>query len=556
MRGERVGVGDGGAGGVGLRPLDLVVFVLTCALFAGARLWRLDASCLWFDEIFSVHAAAHDWRGLLDFVALDLIHPPLFYLLLKLWIAVAGGESVWWLRLFPALTAAAAVVPFLLLCRELRLRRDARRFAFLLMAADGFLIQHAQELRMYSLLLLFAACSLWLFVRFAERDAPRRGDTLALFAVNLLLVYTHYFGWLLVALELVFLIVRRRRRSKLFAATVAALVVCYSPWLWLVWRAAGAGGGGLDQNLGWAVRPRPLDIFQPFLMLHEPFRFRRNTHEPVVLRVNVVLAALLFAPALAALCWRAFVGKPDEGREAATGDGLNLRRGAGLRYTTLRLLFFATTPVVVTFLLAQILPQSVWGVRHLIIIAPAYLPLAALAVVSARPAWLAIAIKILLACWLLLAGTVWLMRRDEPPIWCAWETLARRAAESEKAGAGEVENAGGVKIYATEDLVAYHMWYALRSFGGERVRVAVVKGLPGIVEDKAFFLPRGFPEVSVMDADAAFAEERFWLAFRDADWNESHPLLQMLSARGYEIAERFEVAASGQKAFIVSLRRR
>jgi hypothetical protein len=55
---------------------------------------------------------------------------------------------------------------------------------------------------------------------------------------------------------------------------------------------------------------------------------------------------------------------------------------------------------------------------------------------------------------------------------------------------------------------------------------------------------------------AVGSEEHFWAAFRDTDWNDAHPLLRLLDARGYEIEERFEVTASGQKAFIVSARRR
>jgi uncharacterized membrane protein len=71
-----------------------------CVLYIAVRMWRLTDTCLWFDEIFGVHAAGHDWNSILGFVAQDLIHPPLFYLLLKLWIGI-GGESLQWLRLFP-----------------------------------------------------------------------------------------------------------------------------------------------------------------------------------------------------------------------------------------------------------------------------------------------------------------------------------------------------------------------------------------------------------------------------------------------------------------------
>ncbi|HET6891170.1 MAG TPA: hypothetical protein VFH31_08730, partial [Pyrinomonadaceae bacterium] len=137
-------------------------FILIIALFIGARLWHLTSSCLWFDEIFSVHAARHDWNQLIRFVAADIIHPPLFYLLLKVWIGI-GGESLLWLRLLPVLISIATVVPFLLLCREFELTSTEIKLALLLLAVNGYLIKYAQEVRMYSLLLFLSVCSFWLF---------------------------------------------------------------------------------------------------------------------------------------------------------------------------------------------------------------------------------------------------------------------------------------------------------------------------------------------------------------------------------------------------------
>ena len=145
--------------------LSILVTVAVAGLFVALRLWRLSASCLWFDEIFSVHAARHGWAELLRFAAADIIHPPLFYLLLKLWISL-GGESLLWLRLLPALVSIAAIIPFVLLCRELGLKRSEWNLALLLLAVNGYLIKYAQELRMYSLLMFLSLCSLWLFVRF------------------------------------------------------------------------------------------------------------------------------------------------------------------------------------------------------------------------------------------------------------------------------------------------------------------------------------------------------------------------------------------------------
>src|SRR5687767_1974805 len=96
-------------------------FLAIVVLFIAARLWRLTSSCLWFDEIFSVHAARHSWLDLFHFVAADIIHPPLFYVLLKIWSGL-GGESVGWLRILPAVIGIVSIIPFTLLCRELKLK--------------------------------------------------------------------------------------------------------------------------------------------------------------------------------------------------------------------------------------------------------------------------------------------------------------------------------------------------------------------------------------------------------------------------------------------------
>jgi hypothetical protein len=602
VRVKSVGVGAEGAGEAALGLRDVVCAGLLVAAFVLVRVWRLDASCLWFDEVFSVHAARHGWGALVEFVALDLIHPPLFYLLLKGWIALVGSEAVWWVRVFPLLTAGAACVPVVLLCRELGLRARVGQVALVLMAASGFLVQHAREVRMYGLLLLLAACSLWLFARYARatQGGKRQGRlTVSLFVVNLLLVYTHYYGWLLVGHELIFVAVWRRRKVWEFGLMSGALVVCYCPWLWMLWRASGAGRGLIAQNIGWAVAPRVWEIIQPFLILHEPFRFRQNTWERAVLRVNVWFTLALFGTAFVALGWRLFVrgrrmaaraSETETGRAREAGDAEAGDADAGERFAAKFLIFFSTAPVVAAFLLSRVLPHSVWGVRHLIIIAPAYLLLAAYALSALRPLWLATAIKLLLACWLALAAALWFVRQrsDAPPVWCAWETLAQRVVEREAAfvtaaGASEVQTGNEVKVYATEDLVAYHLWYALSSAGsgvaagsvGEpKFRVVRISNLPGLVEDRAFFLPRGFDEVLRTDAGAGggggggdggvgaasgsggLREEHFWAAFRDTDWNAGHPLLRLLAERGYEIEERFQVTASGQKAFIISTRRR
>jgi hypothetical protein len=323
------------------------------------------------------------------------------------------------------------------------------------------------------------------------------------------------------------------------------------------------------QNIGWAARPGLREIFLPYLLLHEPFRFQQHSHEPAVLRLSVALGLLLFAPPLIALAWRTFArgGRKEE-------EGVRVESESREKFAVRFLLFFSAAPVVATFLLAHLLPHSVWGTRHLIVIAPAYLLLAAHAVASLRPGWLAACVCALLGCWLALAAAVFVTRRHTPPVWCAWGTLAR-AAESEGEGIVRPEGddsrrddrtparvrAGSdepIKVYAFEDLVAYHLWHESVGGGGRRrgLRVVVVRGLEGVAQDRAFFLPRGFDEVEAVAAAQAFTEGRFWLAFRGAAWDAGHPAVRALAARGYEFGPRHEVRSHGQTSFMVLAARR
>src|SRR4030095_7040618 len=110
----------------------LLVFALTGALFVAARLWRITTYSLRADEISALRRVSHDWIGTFVAIVRDGVHPPLFYVLLKVWIGI-GGESEFWLRLFPVLTALAAIGPFFLLCRELGLRSAEINLALMLM---------------------------------------------------------------------------------------------------------------------------------------------------------------------------------------------------------------------------------------------------------------------------------------------------------------------------------------------------------------------------------------------------------------------------------------
>jgi len=331
-----------------------IFFAIAFLIFLAARLWHLSATCLWFDEVFSVHAARHSWAEMFKFVAADIIHPPLFYTVLKIWIGI-GGESLVWLRLLSVLLAVASIAPFYFLCRELNLKAKERNLAFTLIAVSGFLIKYTQEVRMYSLLLLLSVTSIWLFVRFVRDSRPR---TLAVLTVgNLLLVYTHYYGWLLVFAQACVVLISYRKSFSRFLLSAAVLIFTYVPWIYAV-ATFREPARGLAQNIGWIKRPNAGDLVEYFVLLNKPFLFSQSTLDRADSYLIGWLALLLVGVALAILVFRRW-------RDRAFTEVERV------------MLPLAFVPLILAAGLSWLLPSSVWGTRHLIISAVPFFILAA-----------------------------------------------------------------------------------------------------------------------------------------------------------------------------------
>lgn len=495
-----------------------------CLIYALLRFWHLTDSCLWFDEIFSIHAAEMDWRNLFWFVAQDLIHPPLFYVLLKIWIA-AGGESLLWLRFFPVFFSLFAVAPFILLCRQLKLSALAIAVALSFFAVNGSLIKYAQEVRMYSLLLFLALVSLWLFVRFLNTG---KGFSLII-AVNILLVYSHYFGWLIIASEILACLILARERLKQISVMLVVTLASYAPWIYAVWQASKINSN-VGQNIGWMTKPNLLIVFQFAFDLFEPIYFQNtNRDQPAIVLITLsIVAVCLTAFGFYAADWK---------NESAVE-----RRNFFLP------LIFLFTPILLAFAASWILPYSVWGTRHLII---AFAPLVILlgttfSKIKFRELKIA---GLSTTCLLFVTAFAFQATRPAPKyIWCAWENLADNLYDSTLHG----EDAVNIKIYVFEDLVAYHFWFALRD-SDRNFQVIKINGIEGLTEDKAYFLPRGFDTVQTA---TQFEGERFFIAFRGKDFNRFAPPLRNLTAQGYEIGEPQVYEAQGGKAFLVEIRKR
>jgi mannosyltransferase len=458
-------------------------------LYTGARLWRLTQFNLQRDEIFSLETARLGWRAIFATIAADIVHPPLFYLLLKIWIQ-AGGESLRWLRLLPTLIAFATLVPFLLLCRELRLPAYTRHLALFLLAVNAYLITYAHELRMYSLLVCFGLLTLWLFVRWWNSPRTSRLDWLTLFTAHLLLVYTHYYGWLIVGVEVLSMFLRRHGRVW-FTALISLLLLCYGPWVAAIMTALEARSVDLGTQLGWHYKPGIVDVAAYYAQLNGSFTFARSTTIGILIFGGVILWA-------AYDIWiRSKLSEPNK------------------RLVFNFLMALSLLPVVSAFIASRILPQSIWHARYLIISAVPYLLLIALAVTQLRPRWLRILLTVVVVVWSGLSGFNEVQRSDTR---IAWDVLAREMRANEPAP-------GPIKVYALDDFPRYPMTFYLEGAGDNRFRI-----------------------VRVTLADISqLKDDRLWIIYPEATWPFPSSASHFVQAQGYRIGPTFTSGPRGHR---------
>lgn len=247
-------------------PTELVALL---AVATGLRLYRIGAESLWLDEAYSV-VVAHThavWWLLFELPTQDP-HPPLHYLFLNGWIVLFGTSEVA-VRTPEAIFGVAGVAIIYLLGRSMY-DRTVGTIAGLLATVSPFLVWHAQDARMYSLLFLLSGLSILLLVALTERvTAPR---ALAYVVATALLGYTHVYGLLVILAQGLFLVTRPLLPGSRLAldrrepfALLGGVAILLSPWLF---RLASDLGGELA-TISWIPRPTPetvLRIFRTFVV--------------------------------------------------------------------------------------------------------------------------------------------------------------------------------------------------------------------------------------------------------------------------------------------------
>jgi len=233
----------------------LILFALIGFNLVVKLLW-LGVNDLAHDEPFTVYWSQ---RPIPEFKAMLFAenNPPLHFLLTRWWSELVPFEAAW-LRVPSAIFSALAVWPLFLTARKLSGSRTAL-IAGLLFSLSNYHYGYAHEVRAYALFTLLACWSAWLVVRRKDEGHVGWLALLQLALVNSIMVYTHYFGWLMIGVQGLFVLFVPGLRAwrGAFAVSVLVASMLFGPMFLVFIKRAGES---LSQGT-WLSHPVPEELY-------------------------------------------------------------------------------------------------------------------------------------------------------------------------------------------------------------------------------------------------------------------------------------------------------
>ncbi|MDH7484784.1 MAG: glycosyltransferase family 39 protein [Anaerolineae bacterium] len=225
------------------RRTACIILLLVLLAFA-LRAAHLDFQSLWRDEVDALRFATRPFPELLSTFTRPGENGPLYFLLLRGWLAL-GGQSEFALR-YLSLLGGVLAVPLTFGLGQRLAGRPTAWLAALFVATSPYLVWYSQEGKMYALLVSLVLAALWAFREALERGGW--GCWALCWLLTTLALYVHVLAALLIAVYVVwFLIaclVRPQARQQLvpLLLVLALLTLPYLPiarWLLRLWQRPG-----------------------------------------------------------------------------------------------------------------------------------------------------------------------------------------------------------------------------------------------------------------------------------------------------------------------------
>ncbi len=195
------------------------------------RGYELGSKSIWYDEAITLLEAQKP-LAVLFHVNSEGIHPPLYRLIMHFWLYFGKSEVL--VRIPSFIFSAISIIVSYKIVKFIFNKRVALYTAFFI-TVSPFHIYYAQEAKGYSLFFLFSLVSLYLFLRALEKN--RTWLWLGYMFFTAASIYVHYFGFLNIFAQNLFMIFSYKRYGKdLFKKWISlqfGIFILFVPWLFV-----------------------------------------------------------------------------------------------------------------------------------------------------------------------------------------------------------------------------------------------------------------------------------------------------------------------------------
>ncbi len=215
------------------------VFVLLIAW--GWIIVHAPHDSLWYDETVNAYLATSSWSEIWHWTTQIDNQLPLHFVILKLW-TMPFGSSEFALRLLSYWSGLLTIAGLQALARQLTYRQSAGWLTALLCLPLGGFLYATSEVRTYGLAIMILVWSLLWMIKAWHKPYQTQQLRIAPFAIHgillLLLAYTHYTAWILIAWQGLYSLFKQIRyyktRFSLLALSISPALFGILGWLILL----------------------------------------------------------------------------------------------------------------------------------------------------------------------------------------------------------------------------------------------------------------------------------------------------------------------------------
>lgn len=174
------------------------------------------------DEPFSIYHAQMDIVSIIKQLATGN-NPPLYELILHFWIKIFGISPL--SVRFPSLIFSCITVLFIYKLGKRFFSQEVAIYAGLFFIFSNYQILFAHEARVYALVGMLSVISMYHYLRIIVNHETNSFNVIVFLATNIFLIYSHYFGFFILLIQLVYILLNKELITRYWKKSLLASLI-------------------------------------------------------------------------------------------------------------------------------------------------------------------------------------------------------------------------------------------------------------------------------------------------------------------------------------------